>query len=271
MSEFIFTIRCLALSCCSLFVFSGCTSTSGQNENEGPGVGPELFSPELEFLTIEVDYAQGAEPYTGSVALASDIWDLFRVNAERVFEGTETAVHVPSTLDDMENLGEMTDQEFTVEDILDIAEQHRDSQNTENTIAFYVVWLPGYFHDGDEVLTGVLGVSLGNTGIIAMFKPVIESTEMPLFPSVAPFVEQSTLIHEFGHAIGLVNNGIPIVDDHHDEEHGAHCTNQDCVMYWANEGAAELRDFVRDYVLSGDSVLFGPSCLADIANVQSSQ
>ena len=29
-------------------------------------------------------------------------------------------------------------------------------------------------------------------------------------------VEQSTIVHEIGHAIGLVNNGVPATTAHHD-------------------------------------------------------
>jgi hypothetical protein len=70
-------------------------------------------------------------------------------------------------------------------------------------------------------------------------------------------------VHEVGHAVGLVNRGVPLTSDHHDAEHGAHRTNQDCVMYHANEGAAELAQFVRDAVVAGDTIILGDECLAD--------
>lgn len=104
----------------------------------------------------------------------------------------------------------------------------------------------------------MLGVSIGDTGVIAMFKPVIEGAQ------AARYVEQTTLVHEVGHAIGLVENGIPARGGHHDAAHGAHCNNRDCVMHYLNEGAAELAGFVGRFVESGDAVVFGPECLADI-------
>jgi hypothetical protein len=164
----------------------------------------------------------------------------------------------------MESLGEVTGDEHTVEEILALAEAHRDRESSGDTATFYAIWLDGHFHDGEEVRDSVLGVSIGHTGVIAMFKPVIESTDMPILPVVAPFVEQTTLIHELGHAIGLVDNGLPMSADHHDDDHRAHCIHQDCVMYWANEGAADMREFVRSYVTSGDVILFDDQCLADI-------
>lgn len=70
-------------------------------------------------------------------------------------------------------------------------------------------------------------------------------------------------MHELGHAIGLVNNGIPMSSPHQDAEHGAHTTNNECVMYWLNEGPSGLRDFVAQYIVSGETLMWGPQVLSD--------
>jgi hypothetical protein len=98
-----------------------------------------------------------------------------------------------------------------------------------------------------------------------MFKPVIRSSVgRDGSTSVARFVEQSTLIHEFGHAIGLVNHGMRLTTMHQDTAHGAHCTNDKCTMFWANEGAVSASKFARQYVITGSEILYGAECLADI-------
>jgi hypothetical protein len=102
------------------------------------------------------------------------------------------------------------------------------------------------------------------TGVIAMFKDVIRSTNVPAFPNVVRFVEQSVLVHEGAHAIGLVDNGVKLASQHKDAEHGAHCTNDRCVMYWLNEGATDAAQFARMYVISGESILFDAACLGDV-------
>lgn len=48
-------------------------------------------------------------------------------------------------------------------------------------------------------------------------------------------VEQSVLVHEMGHNLGLVNLGAPLTSNHEDTQHPNHCTNKACSMFWATE------------------------------------
>ena len=109
-------------------------------------------------------------------------------------------------------------------------------------------------------------MSIGTTTVIALFKPVIDSAAV--LDDTRAFVEQTTLVHEFGHGVGLVNNGIPNLADHHDAEHGAHCADDRCVMYWAVEGPADVAQFVQQVVTTGDVTLWGSDCLDDVAAVR---
>jgi hypothetical protein len=95
-----------------------------------------------------------------------------------------------------------------------------------------------------------------------MFKDVISGASG--IPNVARFVEQVTLIHELGHAIGLVDNGVPLASAHKDAAHGAHCTSDRCAMYWQVEGASAAAAYAQQYVLTSDTIIFGAECLADV-------
>jgi hypothetical protein len=83
---------------------------------------------------------------------------------------------------------------------------------------------------------------------------------------LANFIEQATLVHEFGHAMGLVNNGVPLTSSHQDTQKGHHCINTNCVMYWQNEGVSDLKEFVQSYMTTGSLVMFGPECLKDASS-----
>jgi hypothetical protein len=239
------------------------TTTSSSGGDHQPTTN-ELFGSSITKIVIEVDYASGSAPYTGQQLLFGDVWGVFKANSARLFEGTNKEITVPTELPQMEELKDVTGKEFTGEQILAIAAAHRDTPSSGDTASFYFVWLPGNYNDGKMVRTDVLGVSLGSSGVIAMFKEVIAGTSVGPLDNVAKYVEQATLVHEFGHAVGLVQNGIPTTSAHHDEPHGAHCTNTDCVMYYAIEGTQGAADFATKYVTSEGSILFADDCLADV-------
>lgn len=244
----------------------------GACDDDGPADGPDaaahvgragLFGPDVRSLTFEVDYAPGAEPevaYGGLLDRGRSPWEILEANVDALYDGDPPTLVIPRALGEMQALpaDAFDGRDFTGQAILALAERFRDTPSTLADRSVYTIWLDGYYADDSGRRDSVLGVSLGDTGVIAMFKPVIESVG-----SVAR-VEQTTLVHEFGHAAGLVNNGLMLVEDHHDAEHGAHCSNEDCVMYWAIESTAGVRDFVGS-ILGGDDprVLFGDQCLAD--------
>lgn len=242
----------------------------GGDGGDGDGNGPPdaagqrgVFDPRVTEVRIELDYERGEAPYTGPILGFGDTFDLSVANLGRIFAGRKT-VTLPTTLAGMEDVGAIADAELTVDDLLALAAQHRDGADTATVKTYYVLFVGGYYTDAGGPNPGVLGVSIGDTGVIAMFKDVIESTGVAAVPNLERFVEQSTLVHELGHAIGLVANGVAVTSAHHDEPHGAHCTNQDCVMYWLNEGAGDMAAFAQQYVVSGDAILFDDACLADV-------
>ena len=219
-----------------------------------------LFGQGVSKVTLEIDYQPGAQPYTkfNGLLQSGSPFKLTRANLAKLFEATSPALVIPDTVEQMQAVSGITQTEFTTDDILALAKIWRGGYSTSTERVFYVIWLDGYFKDESGKRESVLGVSLGSTGVIAMFKPVIAST------SSADYVEQTTLIHEFGHAAGLVNNGVEMTKDHQDEEHGKHCIHDDCVMYWANEGAGNVASFVSRYVLNPEAIIFGEDCLADV-------
>jgi len=263
--------RAMLICLAALSAFGACTDEPA-TPNGGTPPRPGLFSPEVERVQIEVDYQRGAAPFTGSSGLgplAHDAWDLFDTNIRRIFAtASPRVIDFPTTLDAMEELTELEtppDGGFGVSELLAIAARHQDARSTARARVFYILFLDGYFRDRDgNVSTHVIGVSIGDTGVIAMFKPVITGTSSPRF------VEQATLVHELGHAVGLVNNGLPVTGDHHDHARGAHCNNRDCVMYYLHEGASELVGFIGRIITTQETVLFGPECLGDIDSAASS-
>jgi len=50
----------------------------------------------------------------------------------------------------------------------------------------------------------------------------------------------TVLQHEMGHLMGLVDQGSPVQQNHKDADNGAHCSNSDCLMYYATETDASI-------------------------------
>lgn len=232
---------------------AACSSEGGESKN--------LFGPSVEQIILEVDYEAGAAPFDAYPRRAGSPWELLEDNIGELFaQSTPRALIVPKTLSEMQILGEVSSgPDFTTNEILEIAAASRDVESTESSHSFYIVFLDGFFEDQGGRQEQVLGVSIGETGVIAMFKPVIGTSD----DALSRFVEQTTLIHEIGHAVGLVDNGLPLASDHLDEENGAHCTNDNCVMYWVNERVADAIRFARERLMGEDTVVFGPECLGD--------
>jgi predicted Zn-dependent protease len=240
------------------------TGSTGSGEVQPPA--QKLYGSSIHNLTFEIDYVTGAEPYTGAVLGFGEVWDVAQTNVERLFQGSNKVFDIPRTLDKMEKLTDVTGADFTVDQILAIASKHRNQLSSGDTATFYFVWLDGYYRDATGVNKDVLGVSLGTTGVLAMFKPVIAGTGSGAPGlNVEHYVEQATIVHEFGHAAGLVNNGLAQAAAHDDAAHEGHCTNQDCVMYWAIEGTGGAISYVQKSLLASNTILYGKECLDDAA------
>ncbi|HEU4611988.1 MAG TPA: hypothetical protein VFS15_07915 [Kofleriaceae bacterium] len=234
----------------------------GVDAASGGGSGAAgVFDPSIDSVVVEIDYETGQEPYTGPILGFGDTFDPAVTNLDRLFSGTKQLT-VPRTLAEMEDIGAIDDEDITVDDLQAIAQAHRNTYDSETRRSYYVVFLSGHFSDASGPQNFVLDVSVGNT--VAMFKDVIRSTDIVVAPNVVRYVEQSTLIHELAHSIGLVDNGVPMALSHDDAAHRPHCNNPDCVMYWQNEGSSDAVKFAQQQLVTGSSILFDAACLADV-------
>lgn len=254
-----------------LVFLAGLTSAACGDRHRDSDSGNTFDSPKAFFstatsLTVEVAYEAAAEPFVGDLpkAVGGPLWNVVSDNIKEVFKNRPVAAHVtvPVTLQEMTEIAPQGGGPYSTQEILAIAGRYRKQQSTANSAAIFVVFLDGYLETNGAPDHGVIGVTLGGSTIIAIFKPVITSSGRS---NIERFVEQSTLVHEIGHAVGLVDKGIPQIANHQDDEHKHHCSNDRCVMFWANEGLADLKKFLADYTAHPENglVMFKPDCLTD--------
>jgi predicted Zn-dependent protease len=261
--------------CCVILVLNGCSSGSGGSRQDDGAAQDDLslnliaLYSTVNAITVHVAYEPDAVPFTGTISDTSDIsdWSILESNLNALFLGRdlEPEITVPKDLDNMEKIPSQTQQFWTTDMILDLAMSTWDISQSATSAHFYVLFVNGYFTSDGEVNRQVIGASYSWTPIVVIFKDVIASS--PYSPSVDVFMEQATLVHEFGHAMGLVNIGVPMVSKHEDTEHPGHCTNEDCVMYWENDGSS-LKNYIDKVIHTNSEVLFGGECLNDALDYQ---
>lgn len=242
----------------STFIFSSCSESTNELASLFPHSKPSIYFKDTSSIAVEVHYEPGAEPFEGNRLNGAPYWDITEENIDSLFSyRTSTPlVSVPKTVNAMNMLPTQGKTSWTVDDVIQLYKRNHFQESTSSSAVFYIYFLNGNSSSG----SGVIGFSINQTPVIAIFKSVIRASGGNV---VQRFVEQSTIVHELGHAFGLVNNGIPLTSSHQDTAHGAHTTNEDCVMYWANEGLSNLQSFISKYMSTSSSVMWGPEVLAD--------
>lgn len=263
----------LAAVALTTVIFAGCGDT-GSDDPMGR-VDPErvegyIRSDTYKRLVVEVDYVGGQQP-----------------DSETVAELTA-------------GLGQLVDKPGGVEVVLDeqitpkepshgwtLAEVDRAEQETFNlqvdsdTIKMHVLFLDGHdARDTDD--SQILGLSWANRNVVVFKERLGEVCSANagdtlrrrgLIEAACQQTELSIWTHEIGHVLGLVDNGLSMVEDHQDPEHPHHDHNDECVMYWAYDRAQAFLEVRKRFIddEDADPLGFDAACQADIAAVREVQ
>jgi hypothetical protein len=167
-------------------------------------------------LNIEIQFAPGMKPQDQSVANL--------VNFLNTYLNKPSGINVVQK--QVSSLGAAT---VTLQEVANFQDKNRSVYTIDNSISVYVL-----FADADYSVTDVAGISYWNTSI-TIFEKTIQAKTGGAFQASRTKVESGTLMHEFGHLLGLVNLGTPMVKAHEDAAHVSHCSNTSCLMYYATQ------------------------------------
>ncbi|MAP54581.1 membrane metalloprotease [Altibacter sp.] len=149
---------------------------------------------------------------------------------------------------------------FTIQEIRDIEDENRTIYTEGDTMAVYIFFANGS-SSNDTQTTVTLGTAYQNTSIV-----IYEKTLRDLVfnnPTIdLATLESTTIQHELGHILGLVNlQNDDIHTDHEDPSNSKHCVVEECLMYFeSNNGRAIVARFnQRNSVPALD-----PLCIADL-------
>ena len=211
-------------------------------------------------FNLNVRYEQTAAPFTGSFSNGRRIWSLTSTNLRAALPNSISSISVTSDLSQMVQLRSFGITSWSKERLKGMAFESSFAKSglANNTIT--AVFLRGRYVEN----TRAMGIHFHGSAVVFIFKDVVESlgTSQDQMASA----EQSTIIHEVGHAIGLVNSFVPMTwGAHEDPANKNHCTNPNCVMYKRSDGLPALEK-VRNTNPQGTLNLFGPECLHDLNN-----
>lgn len=255
----------------STFTVLGCSNSGvdvtriASNAVYNPFENPAVFFSTMDTLHIEVAYEAGAEPNTGNTAFNMPYWSFLEQNIASLFKTRELEplMIVPKSLQEMTAIPDQNKTTWTLDEIYTLSTQYRKGASTKTTGNFWIVYLNGNIQENGQPNPSILGIKITGINILVIFQDVIKATSPNPNGYVAKYMEQLTMIHEMGHGLGLVDGGLPMQTEHHDAEHKGHCSNPNCIMFWANEGASTLQNFINNYLLQGTVVFFGSECLKD--------
>lgn len=217
--------------------------TFSYNHENQPGSSAVDFlaSDDFKNLIIEIDYMEGYEP-------AEETLNNLKSFLENRLNKSNITILSPSSI---EAGGQSS---YTANDVRDLESEHRSEFSEENRLATYVIIL-----DGEYSQSNVLGIAYYNTSA-ALFGESIKNASEGIGSNPRSLIESTVLQHEYGHLLGLVNNGVDMQEDHQDDGNGNHCDDENCLMYFA----VETSDFFTS-LLGGEVPDLDDNCRADLA------
>lgn len=192
-----------------------------------------LLADPYPYLHVEVDYASGRPP--SPIAL-----EAVRETMDRATDKEEVTIATPRSFPRTEatyhSLGDLERIAGTTKDA-----SPRLSTPADQTYVLHIVYLDGTgwtTPDGDD--QALLGLHVGRIGTVFLFPERIDTLGRPrghgpidaaLF---APYMERAVLVHELGHAFGLIGDEVPQSTPHEDPDRPHHSKNPESVMYWSH-------------------------------------
>lgn len=133
---------------------------------------------------------------------------------------------------------------YSMEDVRSIEDANRSIFSFENQLAISALFLNGK-SSSDTENTTILGTAYRNTSFVIYEETIKAASNNLLGPSKIT-LESTVILHEFCHLLGLVNLGTNMVANHEDTAHSAHCTVENCLMYYLIENGKNVPHWVKD-------------------------
>lgn len=204
----------------AILSLSGCLKSDDISPESTVSARDFLSAETFDKLIVEIHYKYGFRPSNTTISQLQTFLEA-RLNKPSGITIIVEAIDTEAT------------NTYTVEEIQEIEKTYRKHYPENKTLTAYILFAGGEYAENDE--SQILGAKYSSTSIVIFEGTIQDITGASVgLPPIA-IVESTVVLHEFAHLLGLVNNGTPMLDAHHDVTHGAHCTNENCLMYFSTE------------------------------------
>jgi len=178
-------------------------------------------------LVVEIDHAPGRAPSEGAKA------HLLKVLKE-VTHKTDVRFVVEQSLPNDSG------KRWTGDELIALERETRSTEHKAPVAVLRILYPAGTFENG-----AAAGVAFGGKRLApaVVFMDSLRDLSTVIPGTTVP-AERAVLVHEVGHALGLVNTGITPVNDHEDPQHPGHSKNPKSVMYWQVNKMNGLREML---------------------------
>ncbi|WP_138431262.1 hypothetical protein [Fodinibius saliphilus] len=255
MKSFHYYLLSILLLLLTSFGLQSCLDSTGPEQKEpketyshtlNPGVAANDFLADSNYtdLVVEIDYMPGYAPNERAL------------DSLKAFFQQRTQKH-SITIKKPTEISSGGQNQYSANEIRNLESEQRSTFTKEDTLAAYFVILDGKYSEKD-----ILGLAYYNTSN-AFFGPSYDDASSGTGSPSRFQIEALSFRHEFGHLFGLVdvpNSGTEMQTPHKDPDHGNHCDNDQCLMYYATE----TTDLVENTFSDEEIPPLDDNCIADL-------
>jgi hypothetical protein len=209
------------------------------NRAVGASANELLSVTKYKSLKIEVQYMTGFAPDAGALNYLQNFLSNYLNKPSGITIVTKEII--PSSSPTL-NASEITN----------IEKANRTAFSGSDEIAVYILYTNGQYTSNNT-----LGIAYRNTSV-ALFGKTIRDNSGGIGQTSRTKLEATVLEHELGHLLGLVDLGSSMQTNH--KADGNHCSNTNCLMYYASETTDVL-----GFLLTGNIPSLDANCVADLS------
>lgn len=181
-----------------------------------------LLGPSQSRIIVEIDYVDGREPSKAAVD------ELLRML--RQVTGKDVVAVGPSPIGDLARSPRF-EHEWTSDELTRLEQRTRDQAPPRATTAGDAAYLHIMYPDGRVKDDDAVGLNSGTNSYVFLDRLEFVQTLSMRSNLARDDAERAVLVHEVGHALGLVNTGVPMVRPHEHVERKGHSSNDASVMW----------------------------------------